>query len=465
MPENLQENLIGSLSRGGGAQYFYYKKGTQRPPAIFRAEGIYIWDTKGNQYIDASSGPVAVNIGHGNERVISAMTEQARKATFAFPFMFESEPNLEFSNELMKHLPAGLDRALIVSGGSEAVEACMKFARTYAMRTGQGQRHKFISRNPSYHGATLGAQSLTGDDAMSELYEPITKEAYKIPAPLSYRFPEGETPEGYAKQCANLLETEILKQGPETVLAFVMEPIAGLSCGADYAPASYYRRVREICTKYGILLIYDEVLTGLGRSGKFIASDHWPDARPDLMSLSKGLGAGYMPIGALIAPASMVECVSESGGFPYAQTYTSTPLACATSLAVLREIIDNDLVGNSERMGILLRQQLNEMKSEIPIIGDVRGKGLLSAMEFVADQGTKKMLPLELNANLRINQIAMENGLVFYPRRTNGGRFGDWLMVSPPLIISEEQIMDLCEKFRRTLRKATDEFAAAGYLK
>ncbi len=465
MPTHIPEHRNDLLTRGGGVQQFFYYKNAMRLPTISHADGIYIWDIHDKRYIDASSGPVAVNIGHGNKRVISAIAEQAKHTTFAFPLMFENQPNINFGNELVKHLPVGLDRVFATSGGSEAIEACLKFARIYAIRSGQDNRHKFISRNPSYHGATLGAQGMTGDETMNEMFAPITKASYKIPAPLSYRIPNGLSIESYANQCAAALETEIIKQGPETVLGFIIEPIAGLSGGADYAPATYYKKIRDICTKYGVLLIFDEILSGLGRSGTFIASDYWPDARPDLLALSKGLGAGYMPVGAMVVPAYMAELVAESGGFPHAQTYTSTPLAGAASMAVLAEILDNNLVENSQNMGKILLEKLEVMKDKFPIIGDVRGKGLLLSVEFVADKESKRMLPLELNAPARVNQIAMENNLMFYPRRANGGKYGDWLMVTPPLIIEESQVMELCEKFETTLQIATDEFLRAGYIK
>lgn len=451
LPRRTREN------ERNGVQGFFFPDGATLPPFVKRAEGIYYWSEDGQRYIDAASGPVAVNLGHGNRAILKAIEEQAREVSFAFPLSFRSEAGIAFSDALLASAGPSFHHVFVTSGGSEAVETCMKFARTYAVRKGETARRFFLSHDPSYHGATLGAMSLTGDVAMQEIFGAIAPPAMKVPAPLSYRTPEGQTAESHARHSLERLRGSIEELGPENVLAFVMEPISGLSSGANAAPDFYYAEVRNICSAYGIILIYDEVLTGGGRTGAFLASHHWPQSKPDLIALSKGISSGYLPLGAMLAPAEMVDLVAQSGGFPHAQTYTTTPLACAAGAAILRAIEEGDLIVNAERMGNLLRCRLLEIAENSPIIGDVRGRGLLLAIEIVADKRTKRMLPLAVNSPAEIGRIAMEEGLVLYPRRTNGGKFGDWLMITPPLIIDTSQVLDLAERLERTLQRYSDE--------
>lgn len=445
-------------------QGFFLPPGAAMPPKIVRAEGIHYWDEHGRVLIDASSGPVAVNIGHGNTRVWDAIETQARQVSFAFPLSFQSDASLAFSEALLRAAGPRYHHVYVTSGGSETVETCMKFARAYAVRKGEPSRRHFISQNPSYHGATLGSLSLTGDDAMKDIFDAIAPSCAKIPAPLSYRQAEGHTAETYARSILADLEKTILALGPDNVLAFVMEPIAGLSGGANVAPDFYYGEVRRICSAYGILLIYDEVLTGAGRTGAFLAAHHWPESKPDLVAVSKGVSAGYIPLGAMLAPAHMVDLVAASGGFPHAQTYTTTPLACAAGAAILGEIERQGLIANARTVGDILKSRLQRIAADSPIVGDVRGRGLLLAIEIVADKDSKEMLPSHANAPARIAQIALDVGLVLYPRRANGGKFGEWLMVTPPLIITETQALDLAERLERALKLYAGELARDGLI-
>ncbi|MBB4633153.1 aminotransferase class III-fold pyridoxal phosphate-dependent enzyme [Sphingosinicella soli] len=451
------DRIIGSRSTQAsvksGVQDFFLPVGAQRPPTIESAEGIYYFDASGRRYLDASSGPVAVNIGHGNPRIHEAIANQARKAAFAFPLSFQSEANLHFTEALLALAGPGYDHVYVTSGGSEAVETCMKFARVHAVRTGQPQRRHFISLDPSYHGATLGAMSLTGDASMAALFDPIMAAGNRVPAPLTYRLPEGETAETYARTCLRALEERIAVLGAETVLGLVVEPISGLSSGANVAPDLYYAGIREICTRHDILLIYDEVLSGSGRTGKMFGFEHWPDHKPDLVALSKGISSGYFPVGAMLAPAHMVKAVAETGGFPHAQTYTTTPLACAAGAAVLKEITSNGLIDNARLMGDRLRAGLERLMAISPVVGDVRGRGLLLAIEIVQDQATKRSFPFERNAVGELGRIGMEEGIALYPRRTNGGIFGEWLMITPPIIISDTQVDELLSRLEATLKR------------
>lgn len=453
----------GSAAHGGPIQAFF-TKGRAPRPVIERASGIYMWDREGRRYIDASSGPVASNLGHGNARVLEAMRRQAERVAFAFPGVFESEANRALADLVTGLAGPGLDRAFFVSGGSEATEACVKLARQYAVVRGEASRWKVISLNPSYHGATLGALALSGDCQAAEIFGPLMTPMPKVPAPLTYRVPEGQDAVGYAKVCADALDEEIRRQGPETVLAFIMEPVGGLARGAAVAPDPYYGAVREICRRHGVLLIYDEVMSGAGRTGKFLAADHWPEGRPDLVLLAKGIAAGYTPMGAVLAPDSMVETLAAAGGFNHGHTYFANPLSCAIGHAVVTEMLERDLISNAARMGARLRARLDAIQARSAIIGDVRGKGLLMAFEIVADKATKAMLPLPLMAPYRLAELAMERGLLIYARRTSKGAFGDWLMIAPPLITTEAEIDEIADLLSKSVNAYEAELSEAGAL-
>lgn len=441
---------------GGSHQSFSRPAGAPRLPRIARGEGIWLIDTAGNRYLDASSGPVASNLGHGHPRILAAMEAQARQAVFAYPSQFESAANIEFSARLARLAGPGLDRAWVVSGGSEAVESAIKFLRQHAVVTGQGSRWKVIGRQPGYHGNTLGALAVSGDEHAHEIFGPLMRSVPRVPAPLSYRLPPNHTVETHAAACAAALEEAIEREGPETVLAFILEPVGGLATGALVAPAAYYEEVRRICTRHGVALIYDEVMSGAGRTGRFLAADHWPAARPDVVVLAKGLSAGYAPMGAALFPAAMVERVTAAGGFMHGFTYSAHVMTCAVGAAVLKEVEESDLVGNADRMGRILRGRLDAIAAASPIVGDVRGLGLLLAMELVADKAGKAMIPLDRVAPQRVGEIALRHGLALYCRRTSRGVYGDWLMISPPLTVTEEEIGILGDRLAATL----DEFAA-----
>lgn len=446
---------------GGPIQVFFTKASR---PVIQRASGIYMWDRDGRRYLDASSGPVASNLGHGNARVLEAMRRQAEQAAFAFPGVFESEANRALSDLLTGLAGPGLDRAFFVSGGSEATEACIKLARQYAVVRGEASRWKVISLNPSYHGATLGALAVSGDCQAEETFGRLMTRMPKVPAPLTYRFPDGQDALGYSQICADVLEEEIRRQGPETVLAFIMEPVGGLARGAAVAPDPYYGAVREICRRHGVLLIYDEVMSGAGRTGKFLAADHWPEGRPDLVLLAKGIAAGYTPMGAVLVPDEIVETLAAAGGFNHGHTYFANPLSCAIGHAVVTEMLERDLMTNAIRMGARLRQRLEEIQAHSAIIGDVRGKGLLMAFEIVADRSTKAMLPLSLMAPYRLAELAMERGLLIYARRTSKGVFGEWVMIAPPLITTEAEIDEISDLLAKTVTAYEVELSRAGVL-
>jgi len=436
---------------GGAIQVFYQKKGAKHRPTVARAEGIYMWDTAGRRYIDASSGPVVSNIGHGNERVLQAMIEQAKKVAFASRAVFENEPNVRLAEQLTRLAGPGLERAFFVSGGSEATEAAIKLARQYAVIKGEAKRWKVIAREPGYHGASLGAVAVTGDPDAQRAFGDLVKAPPKAPAPFTYRLPANHDADSYARHCAAALDEIIRREGPETVLAFIMEPVGGLATGALVAPDHYYAAVREICRKHGVLLIYDEVMSGAGRTGKFLAADHWPAGRPDMVTLAKGIAAGYTPMGAVLAPAEMVEAVAESGGFLHGHTYSANPLSCAIGYAVVDEMLRQDMMANAERMGARLRERLEAIKGRSAILGDVRGKGLLMAIEIVANKESKALVPAEHQAVYRIIELGIERGLLLYSRRTANGKYGEWVMVSPPLIVTPAEVDEIANLIEATL--------------
>lgn len=425
-----------------------------RRPLLDRAEGVYMWDASGKRYLDGSSGAMVSNIGHSNPVVLEAMRRQMEKSTFGYRLHFENEPAEEFARRIAERMPPGLDRVFFVSGGSEAVESCLKLARQYAVAIGEASRFKVISRFPSYHGSSLGALSVTGMSLMSAPFAPMMHEMPKIPAPTCYLDRDNLSDHERGLKYARFLRDEILRQGPETVLAFIMEPVGGASTGALVAPDSYYGEIRRICDAFGILLIADEVMSGAGRTGQYLACDHW-GMRPDLIAFSKGFGAGYVPLGAMVADRRIAEAVIDSGGFIHGFTYAGNPLACAAGLAVLGEIERLGLVTAAQVQGDKLKARLKALMQRYEFVGDVRGKGLLLAFELVADRETMEPLPADLNAHNRLVDIAYEKGLIIYSRRTRGGRLGDHFLVCPPLIVTDGQI----EEIMGILTESLDAFA------
>lgn len=419
---------------------FYQSR--MRRPEVERAEGIYIWGKNGERYIDGSSGAMVSNIGHSNPQVLRAMKAQMDSATFAYRLHFENAPAENLATAIAERMPQGLSKVFFVSGGSEAVESCVKFARQWAVAAGQDSRWKVISRFPSYHGSTLGALALTGYGPLSDAFAPLYKDMPKIPAPTCYLDKDNLSDHDRGLKYAEMLRDEIIAQGPDSVLAFIMEPVGGASTGALVAPDSYYGRVRDICDEFGILLIMDEVMSGVGRTGAFLASDHW-SIRPDLVALSKGFGAGYAPLGAMIADEAMVETVLDAGGFAHGHTYAGNPMACSAGLAVLGEIDRLDMISNARTMSDVLMKGLTDLMERFPFIGDVRGKGLLTAFELVSDRETMAPLPKELNAYERLVETCYEHNLITYSRRTRGGLAGDHVLICPPMIVTEAQIGDI----------------------
>jgi adenosylmethionine-8-amino-7-oxononanoate aminotransferase len=426
----------------------------RRRPKLARATGVYIDAVDGRRWLDGSSGAMVCNIGHSNPAVLEAMRAQMEVATFGYRLHFETEPAERLADRLAAIAPDGLGRVFFVSGGSEAVESALKLARSHALAIGEAQRWKVISRFPAYHGCTLGALSVTGYAPMTAPYAPMMAAMPKIPAPRAWLdglpLDDPATGEHYA----DMLERQILEEGPETVLAFIVEPIGGASTGALVPPAGYMPRIREICDRYGVLLIHDEVISGGGRTGRFLAADHW-GVVPDMITISKGFGAGYMPLGALIARDTIVETVLDHGSYPHGFTYAGNPLACAAGLAVIDEIERQGMMKNAVAMGALLHLRLKALMQRHEIIGDVRGMGLLQAFELVSDRETRAPLPKHLDAYDRLVEAAYDEGLIIYARRSRGGHEGDHFIVAPPMIVTPAQVDEIMEKLTRALDRFT----------
>ena len=445
-------------------QAFFAPPEAPEKPRIRHADGIWFEDETGRRTIDVSSGPVASNLGHGNRRVIAAMQAQAELAAFAHPSQFGSAANLALAERLAALCGPGLDRAFLVSGGSEANETAIRFCRQHAVRRGEPGRWKVVSRMPSYHGNTFGALAVSGDPAAHALFGPLMVSMPKVPAPFTYRIPPGHTAESYAADCADALERRILDEGPGSVLAFIMEPGGGLATGALVAPDAYYGAVRDICTRHGVTLIYDEVMSGAGRTGRFLAAEHWPAGRPDVVVLAKGVSAGYVPLGVVMVPAAMAEDLAGSGGFSAGFTYNANPLACAVGAAALDELVERDLIANAAKQGVRLRERLDAVARDSRILGDVRGRGLLLAIELVADKDDKRPIPVALNAPERLKAIGWQHGLALYGRRTAAGQFGEWLMVTPPLIVTAAEVDDIAERLAAALGDYETELAREGVI-
>jgi adenosylmethionine-8-amino-7-oxononanoate aminotransferase len=440
-----------NLNRG----LLFYQTG-KKLPFIKRAEGIYMWDQTGKEYIDACSGAVICNIGYGNPRIAKAIAEQSGDTFFAYRIHFENEPAVRLAMELVEHSAPHLNRVFYVSGGSEAVESAMKLCRQYFYNTGQGSRSVFISRTPSYHGSTLGALALTSYAPLEIPFRPMMQTYPKIPAPYCYRCAYHKEYPHCNLECARALEKTILEQGPENVAAFVAEPVGGASTGAVVPPEDYFAVIQETCRKYGILLILDEVMTAFGRTGKLFAYEHW-NVEADIVALSKGMASGYYPLGAIMARDSIVDKVINGGGFAHGYTYAGNPMACAVGREVFRVIREEHLPENAAGMGRVLKAGLEDLEKRYGIIGQVRGKGLLLALEMVKDRDTREPFPAEKNVNMLLTNEAYDEGLILYPRRSINGLSGDHVLVAPPLILKKDQAAQILDRldraFKRTMKK------------
>jgi len=448
---------------GGPQDLFNSSRNTVGLPTIVRGEDIYIFDERGNRYLDAISGAMTAQLGQGNKRVLDAMHAQGMQHSFSYVRTTRHLPNMALTEKIARLAGPGLERVHLSSGGSEAIEMGVKFLRQYAFATGQKTRTKVISLMPSYHGGTLATIGWTGDEDSAAVWGDMAHFSTKIPAPLSYRPPGGGSSRDGVLFSAEKIESAIRDLGAENVLAFIVEPVGGQSTGANVPDPDFFRLVRQICDKYGVYVVFDEVLSAC-RVGTFLAAHQIEGCKPDVVVTAKGLGAGYTPMGAVLAPAKMVDHLADLTGFNLSHTYGANPISCAGACAVLDETVERGLLGNALQVGAYLRERLEAMKMRWPVVGDVRGKGLLLAIEYVRNRETKEPFSAQIFASDRIRQIGLQHGVMLYSRRQNSGRYGEWSLIAPPLIINQAQADELVDALDKSIMQFTNEMTRAGEL-
>jgi adenosylmethionine-8-amino-7-oxononanoate aminotransferase len=417
-------------------------------PMARGGEGVYLFDAEGRRYIDASGGAAVSCLGHGHPDVTAALHKQADRLAYAHTSFFTSEPAEALADRLVADAPAGISHTYFVSGGSEAVEAALKMARQYFVELGEPRRRHIIARRQSYHGNTLGALATGGNEMRRTQFQPLLIETHHIDPCFAYHYMQaGETDEEYAARAAQALEDKVQELGPETVMAFVAETLVGATAGAVPPVADYFRRVREICYRHGILLILDEVMCGMGRTGTLHACEQEGIA-PDLMTIAKGLGGGYQPIGAVLLGKKIFDAFANGSGlFQHGHTYICHPMACAAALAVQEVIARDDLLANVTAQGMHLARRLKDRFGNHAHVGDIRGRGLFMGVELVADRSTKRPFDPDLKLNARVKREAMARGLLVYPGGgTIDGTRGDHVLIAPPFISDAETIDTIVER-------------------
>ncbi len=419
------------------------------PPTAVRGEGIELFTEDGQAVIDASGGAAVACLGHGNHRVAGAIARQAAAMAYAHSGTFANQPAEDLADIILHDEPGGLTRAWFCSSGSEGNEAALKLARQYFLEIGEPQRCKTIGRRQSYHGTTLGALAAGGNMMRRAHYEPIMSSNHSLVSPcFPYRFKHtGETDQQYLDGLIEELDSTFQRLGPDTVTAFLAEPVVGATTGCVTALPGYFRRVREVCDRYGALLILDEVMCGMGRTGSMHA---WQQegVTPDIQVIAKGLGGGYQPIGGILIADRIVQTLaSGSGGFLHGQTYQAHPVACAAALEVQRIIRDDNLIANVQAMGHRLEAGLQERFGNHPNIGDIRGRGLFWALEFVTDRGRKTVFEPALKLHERVKAEGLRRGLATYPMGgTIDGKHGDHVILAPPYIAIAADIDSIIER-------------------
>lgn len=421
----------------------------ETPPKAIGGEGVYLFAEDGRRVIDASGGAAVSCLGHQHPRVIAAMAKQASTLAYAHTAFFSSEPAEALAETLVGHEPGGLAYAYFVSGGSEAIEASIKLARQYFIERGEPQRQHFIARRQSYHGNTLGALAAGGNAWRRAPYAPLLSAAFShvTPAFAYHEKHDGESDAQFVARLAAELEAEFQRLGPDTVAAFLAEPVVGATAGAVTAPDGYFKAVREICDRHGALLILDEVMSGMGRTGTTHAWEQ-EGVAPDIQAIAKGLGGGYQPIGAMLACGKIIDTIrSGSGAFQHGHTYLAHPLACAAALAVQDVIREDNLLEQVKQRGKQLEQRLTERFGNHRHVGDIRGRGLFWAIELVADRASRTSFDPALKLNQKIKAEAFANGLGCYPGGgTVDGIRGDHVLLAPPYIASADEIDQIVDK-------------------
>lgn len=410
-------------------------------PEVARGEGIYLFDAEGKRYIDGCGGALVVNVGHGRPEIAAAMAEQAGRVGYVHGSMFTSRAIEDLGAALVELLPDGLDKVYLVHGGSEATETAIKLACQVQVSQGRTEGHRVVGLRPGYHGNTLGALSASGRGPLRKPYQPLLLDFPLLPYPYCYRCPLGATYPECGVRCADELETLLKREGADTFAAFIAEPVSGSSAGAAVPPPEYFPRIREICDRYGLLLILDEVLTGMGRTGRYFAMEHFA-VLPDILLLGKGLGGGYVPAGAVVTKTCLVEAIRKHfGNFIHGYTFSHQPViaaACRETLSVLER---ERLVQRAEKRGAYFLERLRTLL-RFAFVGDVRGKGLLAGIELVSDRSTRKPFPRSRKLVEEVTRRAFDKGLLVYPSTgcAADGLEGDLISLAPPFVIEESEI-------------------------
>lgn len=432
----------------------FYRNLRKYYPVVARGEGVYIWDKEGNRYLDGSGGACVVSIGHGVKEIRDALLQQAERISFAHGSHFTSEAAIECAEILVSLMPSPeLNKCYFLSEGSTAIETAVKLARQYWREAGKPDKFKTISRWTSYHGNTAGALSLGGHTARRRHYQPLMLHTPHIEPAYCYRCPFARTPPTCDLECANALERTLKYEGADSVSAFIAEPVVGATAGALVPKDGYWQRIREICDQYGVLIISDEVMAGVGRCGTNTALDNW-NVVSDMIVMAKGLSSGYIPLGAVVVKEQIWETIRQgSGAFVHGHTYSMNPLSMAVGAAVLKYVKQHDLVTKSREMGHYLLEQLHTLR-DLKIVGDTRGIGMFCGVELVRDKAAKTPFDPNLKINAKVFQTAFQRGLITYPGSGGAdGIHGDHLLICPPFIISKEQV----DRLVNILREAIEE--------
>lgn len=433
--------------------HVFHRQPRQSLPVAVRGQGIRVFDQEGKAYIDASGGAAVTCLGHGHPVVTQAIKDQLDQIAYVHSSFFTTQACEDLANFLAQRAPGDLNHVYFVSGGSEAVEAALKLARQYFVEIGQPSRRHFIARRQSYHGNTLGALAIGGNALRREAFLPLLIPAHHVSPCYPYRDKrDDESETQYGERLAQELEEQILALGPENVAAFVAETVGGATAGVLPPVQGYLQRVREVCDRHGVLLILDEVMAGMGRTGHLFACEE-DRVVPDIVTLAKGLGAGYQPIGATIASDRIYNAIlAGTGFFQHGHTYMAHATACAAALAVQRYIEDENLLENVRARGEQLRTALGAVLGEHPHVGNIRGRGLFTGVEFVLSKASRQTLDPALKTHAKLKQAALENGLMIYPAGgTVDGKHGDHVLFAPPFICTPHDIDDIVARFAKTV--------------
>ncbi|MFS2198809.1 MULTISPECIES: aspartate aminotransferase family protein [unclassified Pseudomonas] len=439
--------------------HVFHRSLKQQYPTAVKGDGPYLIDAQGRRYLDASGGAAVSCLGHSDPEVAQAINAQVAKVAYAHTSFFTTEVMEELADFLVARAPEGIDSVYFVSGGSEAVEAALKLARQYFVEVGQPQRKHVIARRQSYHGNTLGALATGGNEWRRQQFEPLLIDVTHVTPCYAYREQRpGETPEALGVRLAAELDSQIQELGAENVMAFVAEPVVGATLGAVTAVPGYFKRVREVCDRHGVLLILDEVMCGMGRTGTLFAAEQ-EGVTADLITIAKGLGAGYQPIGATLVSARIRDAIAQgSGFFQHGHTYIGHATACAAALAVQKIIESKGLLQQVNYLGERLRDRLVEVFGTHPNVGDIRGRGLFQGIEFVTDRSTKEPFDPALKLHARLKKAAMAEGLMCYPMGgTIDGLRGDHILLAPPFILNDLHLEELTGKLVTAVRKTLAE--------